>query len=155
MAKIKDSIAIVYRDPQTGESIQYVDQMVQDLQKEVTRLSEVIKQCYRRLSYVRDPHFIVRGVLVQLRYARVDACLRDVKPQELAQEIGRLNAILNRCHNELERMRTNHPVITKIVFELKFRQTPRKRGPERSWNNSKRTYREPDEQETREDPQND
>ena len=155
MAKSKDSAPIIYRDLQTGQTIRHVDVATADLPKEPARLRAVIEVNRKRLARVRDPHIIIRRTLFQLQAVTFDD-ITGLKPAELIQEIGRLNAVLASCHTEISRMKTSHPVVKLVTFELRFRQTSRKRDATRSWNsNTKRVYQDREEPETREDPTSD
>lgn len=127
----RKSVAIVYR--RDGETVRHIDMQVDQLQQEINRLCDVMRFLARqmRLTRIRSSHPILRHVRYILKMAPATIGT-GLTVEQMTQEIGRLNFIMNYALKVMNTMKSQHEQLEEIRFILRFRQTSRKRGP--GWN---------------------
>jgi hypothetical protein len=84
-----------------------------------------------RPTRLKTNHPIIRHVRYVLGNAPASVG-QGLTIEQMTQEIGRLNYVMNYALQTMNVMRSQHDELEEIRFILKFRQTSRKRGP--GWN---------------------
>jgi hypothetical protein len=149
--KIKQAnIPVVYRVG--SETIRYVDQPLENLPKEISRLMGVMSYIRFLLDKVgRIKHPLVDYVRFQMEAGVASVPLpSSLTKEQCCQEIGRLNFILHNSMETMKKFTTPVPFFQEAAFKLKYGQTSRKR--EAGWNSFKRDRSPAPEPEAPEEP---
>ncbi len=127
----RKSVAIVYR--RDGQTTRHVDFTIDTLQQELDRLCDIMRFLARlmRPTRLKTNHQIIRHVRYVLGNTPASVGT-GLTVEQMTQEIGRLNYVMNYALQTMNVMRSQHDELEEIRFILRFRQTSRKRGP--GWN---------------------
>lgn len=122
--------------PPGGKAVEYVDKLLPDAIQEHARLKRSIEDVLQALRH--GPHYehpAIRLAIFQLSQVESPSDYRT--PEELAQELGRLNGCLVETQRILARASgCQVPHIQECRFLAQYRQTARKRDLSTGWNRS-------------------
>ncbi len=129
----RKTVSIIYK--RDGVSIRHIDMQVDQLPGEIARLVGVMAQVGKLLTAprIRTIHPVIQHVRYILAYSPAPA--GELTVDQMTQEIGRLNYLMNYALQVMNRMKSDYAVLEEVRFLLRYRQTSKKRGP--GWNSFK------------------